>query len=426
MSNNILEQLKRQKTPIYFVNSTLFGTVIGLITGFITYRYVAPDYLGIWVTLTTFTVYTTFLRLGIPNGMNRELPYYLGKNETDKAYAAAETTLAYSVYISGVLALLALGFIFFFDFEKYGTYEASYRQAIYVIIFKVLSEPYSTYLSGTFRTNDNFKKLSDIQMIMSLVRLFSVIFVYFWGFQGYLLREFVTSFVNFALLHIWRPLPQIKPKFSFPIFKNLFSVGFRMFLVSYAASFIETLPRLHIINEGTSKELGLFSPIIMILGMAVIIPNTLSQYLYPKFSYAYGVNSDRIVLWKKILLIYVLSVAISVVVSILIYFSIDYIIQIFPKYAEAVPYIKLACLPVLFVGYNLGNVLCVVFKEWKWLWIYTILYGMLQFSSLYIIGYYVPDALKTVILSLLITYIVMFFYSIVITYKITHKNQINE
>lgn len=421
MRKVLVEQLKRQKTPIYFVNSTIFVTLVGLITSVITYRYVAPDYLGIWVTLTTFTVYTTFLRLGIPNGMNRELPYFLGKNDTEKAYSSAETTLAYSFYITGVLTLLALGFIFFFDYGKYGTYEVSYRHAMYVIVFQVISEPYSTYLSGTFRTNDNFKKLSDIQMIISLVRLVSVVFVYFWGFQGYLLREFVCSLVNLALLHIWRPLPQIKPKFSLPIFKNLFSVGFRMFLVSYAASFIGTLPRLFIINDGTSKELGLFSPVIMILTMVVLIPNTLNQYLYPKFSFAYGENSDRVVLWKKILLVYVLSVIISLVVSIIIYFSIDYIIRIFPDYTEAAPYIKLACLPALFVGYNLGNVLCVVLKEWKWLWIYTILYGILQLSSLYLIGYFVNDALETVIYSLLITYMIMFFYSIYITYRITHK-----
>lgn len=420
MGNRLKEILLRQKTPIYFINSTLFGTIIGFITGFITYRYVAPDYLGIWVTLSTFTVYTTFLRLGIPNGMNRELPFFLGKKEIDKAFAAAETTLAYSIYITAVLALVALGFVFFFDFKKFGTYEVSYQQAMYVLIFKVLSEPYSTYLSGTFRTNDNFKKLSDIQMIMSLVKLISIVLVYYWGFKGYLLREFISSFINLVLLHIWRPLPQIKAKFSLPIFKNLFSVGFRMFLVSYAASFIETLPRLYIIKEGTSIELGLFSPIIMLLGMVVLIPNTISQYLYPKFSYVYGENADRSSLWKPIRLIFFLSIAISLIVSLIVYLSIDLIIPLFPKYAESVPYIKYTCLPILFVGYNLGNVLLVVFKEWKWLWIYTVLYGVLQFSSLFLIGLYIQDTLKTVIISLLITYITMFFYSLIITYKITH------
>ncbi len=421
MVYKIIEQLKRQKTPIYFVNSTTFGTVIALITSVITYSYVAPDYLGIWVTLTTFSAYATFLRLGIPNGMNRELSYFLGKKDTEKAYSFAETTLAYSLYITGVLTLLVLGFLFFFDFEKYGTYEVSYRQAMYVVIFQVISEPYSTYLSGTFRTNDNFKKLSDIQMIMSLIRLVSIIFVFFWGFSGYLLREFVCSLINVSLLHVWRPLPQIKPKFSLPIFKNLFSVGFRIFLISYVTTFIGTLPRLFIINDGSSKELGLFSPVIMILTMVVLIPNTLNQYLYPKFSYAYGENSDRTLFWKKILYVYVLSLMISLVVSIIIYLSIDYIIQIFPDYTEAAPYIKLACLPALFVGYNLGNVLCIVFKEWKWLWIYTILYGILQLITLYLISFFVQDVLETVIFSLLITYMVMFFYSIYITFKITHK-----
>ena len=384
MKIKLIEKFKKHKTPIYFLNSTLISSVVGILTGFVTYRYVTPDYMGIWVTLTTFTVYATFFRLGIPNGMNRELPYYLGKNETVKAYKFAETTLAYSLFITGLLSILIIGCFVYFNFNKYGLYATDYKQAMFVIALTVVFEPYSTYLSGTFSTSDNFKKLSDIQMIMSLIQLSSMAFVILWGFQGYILRALIISSTNLLLLHVWRPLSFIKPKFSFSIFKNLFFVGSIIFLVSYAFSFIETLPRLYIINYGTAKNLGLFSPIIMLFGIITLIPNTLTNYLYPKFSKSFGANSDRSVFWKQMRLIYILSFVIAIIGSLFLYFLIDYIILLFPKYIEALPYIKLACLPILFVGYKLGNVLCVVFKEWKWLSSYIIIYFILQFTTLYI------------------------------------------
>ena len=54
---------------------------------------------------------------------------------------------------------------------------------------------------------------------------------------------------------------------------NLFKIGFSIFLTSYIATFVESVPRLYLIKETTSFELGLFSPILLMLGIVTMIPN---------------------------------------------------------------------------------------------------------------------------------------------------------
>lgn len=378
----------------------------------------APDQIGVWVTLTTFSVYASFLRLGIPNGMNRELPYYMGKNDKAKAMAYAETTLAYSLATSGLLLLLTAFFYLFADISQL---EEGFIKALPVFVIMVVTEPYSTYLSSTFRTSDNFKRLSDITIIITIIRAGSIYLVYLWGFDGYLIRELINTLVFLFLLHFWRPLPSIKPSFDLALFKELFNVGFRIFIGSFVFTFINSIPRLFLIKYSTTQELGLFSPVVLLITTVSLVPSTLNSYLYPRFSQKLGENSSRASFWKNIRNLYLLSVIIAIPTSLFVFFSIDHIIELFPKYKAAIPYIKLSCLAILFVGFNLGTVLLVVFKEWKWYACVVFSFGVIQILSIIILRSFFADNLITVTLSLGFTYFFMFVLTLFVVKRVTLK-----
>lgn len=377
--------------------------------------------MGIWATFSTFTTIATFLRLGIPNGMNRELPFCLGKGETDKAEGYASTTLFYSIVNSGVL--LAIGFFYFIftDFAKYADLSDSYKYAALLFFFNICVEPYSTYLSGTFRTSANFDRLSRIQYIIAWVRLFSIPLIVLFGFYGYLLREFTVTLANILLLHINRPMPQIKPKFQWVLFKNLFLIGFSIFLTSYLASFVESVPRLYLIKEASPREIGLFSPILLMLGIVAMIPNTLGSYLYPKFAYAYGQGCDKIYFWKKMKPVLGLSIVIGLLCALLVYLLIDKLLLLLPKYQESSIYIKYACLSMAFLGYKITNVVCVVMKLYKWMLIHPIVYCVIQMLSLFVINLEVSNPMTVAVYSLVVTNFLMFFFSLFMLYYITHR-----
>lgn len=405
-------------TPIYFLSSTMFSHILQLIAGVISYRYIAPDYMGIWTTITSFTVFAIFLRLGIANGMSRELPYYLGRNEREKANSCAETTLFYSILITIVLIIVCAFFYLFYDSKQHNEFVQYFNYVFFAIALKIIVEPYNTYLSSTFRTNNSFNNLSTIQIIMATSRLLSVVLIIFWNFKGYILRDLLLTVLNLALLQYWRPLPNIKPKFNIDIFKSLFSVGFRIFIAGYVITFIDTLPKLMIINKGTILDMGIMSPIFLMISILILIPNTLTSYLYPKFSQALGRGEEFLFFWSKMKIIYILSFVISLFGAIFIYFGIDYLITFFPKYIDSVPYIKLSCISLLFLGYKLGSALFIIFKKWSYLWTYTILNSVIMILSLIICTYYYADILNAIIVSLIITYSLMFIIAIAMTYRL--------
>ena len=414
---------QRHKTPLKFLNSTLLLYGVTLLTSVVTYRYIGPEYLGIWATFTTFSTLATFLRLGIVNGMNRELPYYLGKKEPEKAYAYAETTLAYTLFTIVLIVITGILFFCFYDFGKHGEYSVSYKYAAIVFFFHVAVEPYSSYLSGTFRTNDSFDKLSNIQAVQALLRLITLVLVIKLGFNGFLYREAFMVFIGGILLHVLRPLPQIRPKYSWPLFVDLFKIGFNIFLASYLATFVDTFPRLYIIKEGTPIDLGLFSPVLVILSIVYLIPNTISSYLYPKFSFAYGNGESRLYFWKKLKQLLLLSLAIGVVFSLGVNLCIDYVIRFFPKYTGSLPYIKLMTIGMLFLGYKICGMIFNIFKLYIWMWISPIVYALIMGGALLVMNSFCQDKLTVASVSLIITNACMLVYYIIATYYVTHRTQ---
>lgn len=418
----LINNRKKYKTPLRFLNSTLFSAAVSFVLGFVTFRYIAPDHLGIWGVFSTFTVYATFLRLGIPNGMNREFPYYYGKGDKETALKCASTTLVYGLLSIVVLALLSICFYLFYDFERFGILLDDYLHASYVFWITVLIEPYTTYLSGTYRTSDNFDKLSRLQVLKSIISALTILLLVFWSFEGYLVRQLLMTLFDPIYLHIYRPIRKLKLIFDRKVFKSLFVVGFQLFITSYATSFVDTLPRLNVINNGTSLDVGLFSPVIILTSMVLLIPNTISQYLYPTFSYVLGKGYERIYFWKKLRVILLLSLVIGCVAIGAVMLLVDPLLSYFPKYQESGIYIKASCVGFIFLGYKVCTMLCSIFKEWKWLYINTAAYCVLQVLAIYILKVFFDDPLMVSALSISVTTIGMFFVSIFMAYRLTHKN----
>lgn len=417
--------LKRYSTPLKFLNSTLILHGVNLLLTFVVYRYVAPDLMGIWATFATYSTIATIIRLGIPNGMNRELPYYLGKGDVDLAKQYASNTLFYTIVTSVVLLLIGIVYFFTNDFETI-VHPQEYKTAAVCFFVQLITEPYITYLSGTFRTNSQFDRLSNIQIYLAIIRIVTIFLVIKWGFYGYIIRELAATCINLGMLHLWRPLKDVKPSFSWIIMKGLFVVGFPIFISSYLSSFIDTFPRLYIIREGGVSAMGLFSPVVMSLSIVYLIPNTISSYLYPKFSSRYGQSEGNDFFWKKMKSMLLLSLGIGVVAYLLIYFLIDYLIQLFPNYLDSVPYIKQASVAMIFIGYKIASVICVVYKKWNWLWISLIAYFVFQSSSILLLNIFIDDKLSVASNSLSVTYSLMFVLSFYYVYKITHSVVKNE
>jgi O-antigen/teichoic acid export membrane protein len=400
-----------------YLSSTVSGSVVGIFSGFFTYRYIEPDKLGIWSLFVVIEVYATFTRLGVINGLGRELPYLLGVQKNDLAKDYASTALLYSL-VSNLLLLLIIPFLFLTDVLSIDN--RFYFFSFIVILFRLLFTSYSSYLSVTFRTSKNFNDLSNIQFILIIVKISSLALVVFYGFWGLLIREFLLSLFEVVLLHRKRPI-EVAPRFNKHHFISLIKVGFPLFLVSYIAGFVDTFPRLFLIRYGTIEQLGLFSPVLVMLGTALLLPNAIGSYMYPKMSYEYGLNNKKSNLWKTVKLTSLISFVSGLLIFLLVFFLADYIKFIFPKYVETIPYIKMGSFALLFIGYRAAGLSFSVLKSWNVMIFNMLSHLLISVLSLFILYFYIQDSLMIAVISMVITYSFMFFLSLFLSYKVTHQ-----
>lgn len=406
----------RHKTITKYLLSSFLSLPVSLFTGFLTFKIIDPYFLGVWTTIAVFESYLIFLRLGIVNGMNRELPFALGSGKKDEATAYAQTTLAFTVL--NILMVIVLTPIILTQFEL----NAIYLSVITVFFIRIVLSFYTTYLTGTFRSDDNFNKLSDIQFIMLLLRLFlsPLILV---GFNGYLIMELILIIVNAGLLHYYRPF-RIKPKFHSTAFKNLLKIGLPLFITSTLIGVIDTFPRLYIIKFGDERLMGLYAPVLMLISTVAMLPNILSTYMYPKFSFQFGKTNDVNNMWQQLKKIYLLSFVFILVIILVSFFLLEYFVYFFPKYADSLPYLKLSLLICPFVMYKIGTMLFAVLKDYKYLIFYVIIYAGIQIMSLLLFSLKISDVLDIVIYSQVLTTACLFLVSLMMNYYIIFIRQI--
>lgn len=229
--------------------------------------------------------------------------------------------------------------------------------------------------------------------------------------------QLLLAVLNALLLHIYRPF-KIKPKFDSKVFVILFKTGFPLFITSYLVQFVDTIPRLFIINYGNETMLGIFSPAILMISSFALLPNSLSTYYYPKLSYQFGKTGDANMLFKQLLKIYVVSFFVFIPFIILAYLFIDDILVYFPKYKASAPYIKICLLVVPFVLAKLGNLINVILKKVKFMAIYAGTYFVCQVVSILILKQFFEDILFIASWSIVITFVILFITCIVINKRV--------
>lgn len=416
MFSSLLKKVKERKTLFNFLSSSLFSIPISLITSFISLRNIDPVLIGTWTAVTTFQGYAGFIGLGVINGMNRELPLSFGRNEKEKAFDFASNGLGYILFQS------SLYFIFLIYFLFYYSDNLNYLLSIIALFIKVIIGIFNVYLEGTYRSNSDFDKISKINWITSIVRLLVCPLVFF-GFKGFLIYMVVFDFAKFFLLFRWRPI-KVKARFNFSVLKNLITVGFPIFIVTYLGSLIDTIPRIFILKNGGEIALGLFSPVIMLLGIFEQFSGAMSSYLYPKLAFRYGSGESIKSICKLNLRAIIIVFFCLLLLTIPLIFLLNYFVVIFPKYKGSISYLKIAVFLAPLFSYNLSGIIFVIFKKFKSLYILHCIKAILLFFLIFVIDkLFLSDPIYTVLVSLIVTFMIILLIGILMINTIIHQNE---
>jgi O-antigen/teichoic acid export membrane protein len=273
------------------IGGNIATSLISMVSSILVARWIIPSDMGVWNAAVLVTLYSPMLQLGVINGLNRELPYLIGAGERDRALRMAEAAYAWSCLLIGV-SLLCGGLVAAWFWTQGQPVRCFTSIAIAVMI--VCFWP-TFYLTVTYRTNAEFGRLATNTVVVALIGAALVLLVWWFHFNGLLMRAALLSILGVAALYYHRPLP-VKPHWGKAQLVQLARVGIPIFLVGQLGTFFISLDRLMLVRS--TQVLGYYTIAIQVSTFVRLIPSAFGTVLYPQMAHRYGETHCAMDIWR--------------------------------------------------------------------------------------------------------------------------------
>jgi O-antigen/teichoic acid export membrane protein len=291
--------------------------------------------MGIWHTLILASSYLAVLRLGLINGLGRELPFALGRADRPAAERIAATSLAWNTVCSGLA-----GLAFVVAWVVLWPAGPAWRVALPAMAVVSASNFYLAYLQATLRSDSDFQGLTRVQWTQAGTGLLMPFMVSALGFPGLVLHAALQSLILTGLAHGLRPL-QVAPSFDTKIASQLLVTGLPLFLSGYVQTLAVGFDRVILLHKGTVATLGYYAPAVAVLSAMAIVPGALSSYVYPRMSYVLGRGGTRNDVRRMALSSAALSLAAGLPLAVAGWLLAPAAIaRFFPQYVASIPAVR--------------------------------------------------------------------------------------
>jgi O-antigen/teichoic acid export membrane protein len=316
-----------------FAGGNLINMGLRLVGGVLTARFAPPAVLGFFYGISLVLGYAPFAQLGILNGLNRELPYYIGRDDRQRAHELASAAQCWALGLGGMGAIALVALALWYASTGRLDLTAGWIANAFGLLFLFYSQ---MYLQITFRTSGDFARLSIINVVQSSAALLFVSLVWLYGFYGLCLRSVCVGFVGAALLWKFRPL-RVKPHWNKQHIRHLFKIGAPIFIVGQIYSWWIVLDSTLVLKYTGVKGFGLYQLAIMADQAIGILPLAVSQIVYPKMAEEYGRSGSL----KNIILIAVKPILVTVVVLVPVvivgWLALPLLVEwLLPKYVDGI------------------------------------------------------------------------------------------
>ena len=360
----------------YLGSAQTISYIIRITSGILVARFVLPEMLGTFNGIGIILGYLPIFQLGVMNGLNRELPYYFGKGEKEKAKDFASVAQFWEVSLSAISFTIMSLIAFYYLIQGQYLYASGFFAFALSSIFHFYGQ---NYLQILFRTNSDFNKLSNIAIIISVVSLLSVILVWKWQYYGLCIRSILMVMIEIYLLWIWKPL-KVLPKWNTGVMKEIVRVGMPIFIVGLIYALWTTLQNTLVLKLGSAEQFGFFALAIMIENSMAIAMHSLDQVIYPKMAYEYGsgkkVGDLLHISFKPILYVFCGLIPVIAVGWVVLPFAIDLLL---PRYMNGIEAARWTMLLILVSVWTVNNNIFNVLQKQRDLLV-SILIGMFVFT----------------------------------------------
>ena len=350
------------KTGINYSAASTLSSIVAMFVSFINMRWLGPELLGIWQSLTIINAYLPFLQLGIQSGLNLELPIELGKGNTPKALSLVATAKSFAVFLASLLSIV--GIIAVSVLWIKGSDPKIIWGAASVSIMAVTTCIRGHFIA-TYRSAKAFDRLAKIYYIDTAINVTMIFFIYKYLYYGLLLYYAAKEVIMSILLYSYAPYKKEHRSFNKHEFTTLFKRGLFMSLYNELKNVIDSFPRLILLYLGGAVEVGLFTPALSIGTLILLIPKQLAQFLQPQMGYKYGKTGLAKDMWPYLKKLTLLSPLFIFPVSLIGWLIMPYILEhLFPKYLDSLWPMRVMLIGFIF-SINLTRGFIITIKAYK-------------------------------------------------------------
>lgn len=382
-----------------FLNNILFNGVgeFGsrlpfIFTEIVIAKTLGPVNYAIWAIIQIVISYNNFSHFGLLSGLAKLEPINLGKKNNHKVSLLRSNSF-YPVFFLDALVLIAVLIFTFVDIPILQIFSANLGISPDVIVWMavlIVIQQMFLYIQVRLQNIMQFK----ILMYMKLSYALFFMCLVFWG-QHHLTIELLVKYllvslglVSFYVLLLKKVLPSWSFKAS--IIKEMFLVGFPVFVVGLIKLFLISLDKILIALYLSKEQLAYYSISFQAMIVASMLVGLISRVFSPIFLKETGKESNNELIFYQS--VKSLSMIVGVLLSIFGAFLFqEIVIKFLPDYKEGI----LAGIVLIFSGLYQGvvqfSITAIIArnKEYKMLFLFlvillpylSIMYFVIQFSG---------------------------------------------
>lgn len=363
----LVSRAKQENIFFLYSLSSLMMQGSVMVAALVSLRYVPPELMGIWQTLTLVTTYGNVLGLGIASGLSREYPFYLGRDDREQALGLAATAQSYVLLIGILGSATFWGAIFVI-------HPLSLEWVLGLVGMGVfwLTSQYRSYLAVTFRANTEFRRLALWQFVESGLILCSLALIVLAGYTGMIIRYVLLGLLAVLVMYSIRPV-RIGPTFQRAHFKKLLATGIPQFVSSYLIVLSLAFDQTIILQRGSVEIIGLYAPVSAITAIMMAIRVSITSYVNPQITYRLGRNDDPRSVSRGILVAVGIVALISLPVVLVGILAMPVVMPwLFPQYADAVRPAQIMLVGGYFLAMDVTLMGLYALKLWRYMALYSV------------------------------------------------------
>jgi len=250
--------------------------VISVISGILIRNFLGPFQMGIWSTLSLVLSYSKYTTLGTTKATAREIPYYMGQDNPEKAREIQNLVISFGFVVSMITG--AGIFLYAVIFRE--TLHPYIFGGLLAVSFLVVIQRLSNLFIALIRSYKKFE-LASKQMVFSGAVNLILIVLLAWPFKlyGFLGAMALSLIFNIVYLGF-----SFKVNFEFRMGKELgglIGFGFPIMLLGILTAILKSIDKIMILSLVGFEAMGLYSIAILASNFLNNIHNSMAVVFFP-------------------------------------------------------------------------------------------------------------------------------------------------